>query len=147
MRTAGRCSEALLTTQSAMCGGRAYLRGMPIRVSEVLELRGAGATFGESLEEHPYVKREANFAAIQYAARRTDQRFSCPPEVLRRPTLPILSGVASFSRLLVRRTVGPKCTATDQHPESCLSPAHPLLNVNCQAAMGWLEPPDDRALE
>jgi len=45
---------------------------MRIRVSDVLELLSAGATFEEVLEDYPYLEREDILAAIQYAARQTD---------------------------------------------------------------------------
>src|SRR4051812_22248159 len=46
--------------------------GIRIRVSDVLELVSAGATFEEILEDYPYLEREDILAAIQYAARQTD---------------------------------------------------------------------------
>jgi uncharacterized protein (DUF433 family) len=45
---------------------------MRIRVTDVLELLGAGATFDEILEDYPYLEREDILAAIQYAAVQTD---------------------------------------------------------------------------
>ena len=45
---------------------------MRIRVSDVLELLSAGATFDEVLEAYPYLEREGIQAAIQYTARQTD---------------------------------------------------------------------------
>ena len=61
-----------ITIDSAQCGGRPCIRGMRIRVSDVLELLSAGATFDEILEDYPYLEREDILAAIQYAARQTD---------------------------------------------------------------------------
>jgi uncharacterized protein (DUF433 family) len=45
---------------------------MRIRVSDVLGLLGAGATFEEILEDYPYLEREDILAAIEYAARQID---------------------------------------------------------------------------
>jgi uncharacterized protein (DUF433 family) len=45
---------------------------MRIRVTDVLELLGAGASFEEILEDYPYLEREDILAAIEYAARQTD---------------------------------------------------------------------------
>jgi uncharacterized protein (DUF433 family) len=45
---------------------------MRIRVTDILELVGAGATFEEILEDYPYLEREDILAAIQYAALQTD---------------------------------------------------------------------------
>jgi len=41
-------------------------RGMRIRVTDVLELLGAGASFEEILEDSPYLEREDILAAIEY---------------------------------------------------------------------------------
>ncbi len=61
-----------ITIDSAQCGGRPCIRGMLIRVSDVLELLSAGATFEEIFEDYPYLEREDILAGIQYAARQTD---------------------------------------------------------------------------
>jgi uncharacterized protein (DUF433 family) len=61
-----------ITIDNAQCGGRPCIRGMRIRVSDVLELLSAGATFEEVLEDYPYLEREDILAAIHYAARQTD---------------------------------------------------------------------------
>ncbi|MBV9082109.1 MAG: DUF433 domain-containing protein [Acidobacteriaceae bacterium] len=42
---------------------------MRIRVTDILELLGAGARFEEILQDYPYLERDDIFAAIQYAAR------------------------------------------------------------------------------
>ena len=61
-----------ITIDDGQCGGRPCIRGMRIRVTDVLELLGAGAGFEEILEDYPYLEREDILAAIQYAARQTD---------------------------------------------------------------------------
>jgi uncharacterized protein (DUF433 family) len=45
---------------------------MRIRVTDVLELLGAGASFEEILQDYPYLEREDILASIEYAARQTD---------------------------------------------------------------------------
>jgi uncharacterized protein (DUF433 family) len=45
---------------------------MRIRVTDVLELLGAGASIDEILADYPYLEREDVLAAIEYAARQTD---------------------------------------------------------------------------
>jgi uncharacterized protein (DUF433 family) len=45
---------------------------MRIRVTDILELLGAGAGFEEVLDDYPYLEREDILAAIEYAARQTD---------------------------------------------------------------------------
>lgn len=61
-----------ITIDDAQCGGRPCIRGMRIRVTDVLELLCAGASFGEVLEDYPYLENEDILAALQYAAVQTD---------------------------------------------------------------------------
>ena len=61
-----------ITINDAQCGGRPCIRGMRIRVTDVLELLGAGASFDEILKDYPYLEHEDILAAIEYAARQTD---------------------------------------------------------------------------
>jgi uncharacterized protein (DUF433 family) len=61
-----------ITINDAQCGGRPCIRGMRIRVSDILELIGAGASFDEILEDYPYLEREDILAAVQYAALQID---------------------------------------------------------------------------
>ena len=61
-----------ITIDDAQCGGRPCIRGMRIRVTDILELLSAGAGFEEILEDYPYLEREDILAAIEYAARQTD---------------------------------------------------------------------------
>ena len=42
-----------ITTNPEQCGGRPCIRGMRIRVVDVLELLAAGLTFDEVIEELP----------------------------------------------------------------------------------------------
>ena len=61
-----------ITISDGQCGGRPCIRGMRIRVTDILELLGAGADVKEILEDYPYLEREDILAAIEYAARQTD---------------------------------------------------------------------------
>ena len=61
-----------ITIDDAQCGGRPCIRGMRIRVTDILELLGAGASFEEILSDFPYLEREDILASIEYAARQTD---------------------------------------------------------------------------
>ncbi len=61
-----------ITIDDAVCGGRPCIRGMRIRVTDILELLGSGASIEEILEDYPYLEREDILAAIEYAARQTD---------------------------------------------------------------------------
>ena len=61
-----------ITINDGQCGGRPCIRGMRIRVTDILELLSAGADFEEILEDYPYLEREDILAAIEYAAHQTD---------------------------------------------------------------------------
>ncbi len=61
-----------ITVEEGKCGGRPCIRGLRIRVTDVLELLAAGASFEEILSDYPSLEREDIFAAIEYAARQAD---------------------------------------------------------------------------
>jgi uncharacterized protein (DUF433 family) len=61
-----------ITVEDGKCGGRPCIRGFRIRVTDVLELLAAGATFEEILSDYPFLEREDVYAAIEYAARQSD---------------------------------------------------------------------------
>ena len=53
-------------------GGRPCIRGQRIRVTDILELLSAGASFDEILADYAFLEREDILAAIDYAAYQTD---------------------------------------------------------------------------
>ena len=57
-----------ITINPKQCGGRPCIRGMRIRVSDVLDLFAAGLTSAEILDEMPDLEREDLLAVHQYAA-------------------------------------------------------------------------------
>ena len=59
-----------ITITPEQCGGRSCIRGMRIRVTDVLELYAAGLNAEQILEELPDLERDDLHAALQYAARR-----------------------------------------------------------------------------
>ena len=61
-----------ITVEEGKCGGRPCIRGLRIRVSDVLDLLAAGASFEEILSDYPTLEREDIIAAIEYAARLAD---------------------------------------------------------------------------
>ncbi len=61
-----------ITINPEQCGGRPCLRGMRIRVSDVLDLLAAGLSTEQILEEMPDLEAEDIQAALQYAARSLD---------------------------------------------------------------------------
>lgn len=61
-----------ITIDPAQCGGRPCIRGMRIRVVDVLDLMAQGLGTQEVLEEMPDLEPEDILAALQFAARRLD---------------------------------------------------------------------------
>ena len=61
-----------ITLNPEQCGGRPCIRGMRIRVSDVLELLAAGLSPAEVLEELPDLEAEDISAALLFAAQRLD---------------------------------------------------------------------------
>jgi uncharacterized protein (DUF433 family) len=59
-----------ITINPDQCGGRPCIRGMRIRVSDVLDLLAAGQTHEEILEAYPYLEPDDISACLRYAARR-----------------------------------------------------------------------------
>jgi uncharacterized protein (DUF433 family) len=64
-----------ITVEPEKCGGRPCIRGMRIRVVDVLDLLASGLTVEQVLVELPDLEREDVFAAIYYASRRLDHPF------------------------------------------------------------------------
>lgn len=72
---AGRTAAQLLkriTVNPKICGGRPCVRGLRIRVSDVLDLMAAGLTPDQIVVELPDLEVDDIRAAILYAARRLD---------------------------------------------------------------------------
>lgn len=61
-----------ITVNPEQCGGRPCIRGMRIRVSDVLDLLGAGLTAGQVIEELPDLEMADVLAAIRFASSRVD---------------------------------------------------------------------------
>ncbi len=61
-----------ITIAPNVCGGRPCIRGMRIRVSDILGMLAAGASPSEILEDYPYLEADDIAAALDYAARQTD---------------------------------------------------------------------------
>ena len=59
-----------IAVNPGQCGGRPCIRGMRIRVVDILDLYAAGLTAEEILEEMPDLELEDLKAALQYASRR-----------------------------------------------------------------------------
>lgn len=61
-----------ITIDPAQCGGRPCLRGLRIRVHDILALLAAGASEAEILGDYPLLEREDITAALEYAVRLSD---------------------------------------------------------------------------
>lgn len=61
-----------ITFNPAQCGGRPCVRGMRIRVKDVLDLLAAKVSRKEILEDYPYLEAEDIDACLEYAAAEAD---------------------------------------------------------------------------
>lgn len=61
-----------ITVDPEQCGGRPCIRGMRVRVIDVLELLAAGEMPEEILAEYPYLEPDDIAASLLYAARQLD---------------------------------------------------------------------------
>lgn len=61
-----------ITINTHQCGGRPCIRGLRIRVRDVLDLLAAGVSRQAILEDYPYLEEDDITAALEYAAQQTD---------------------------------------------------------------------------
>ncbi len=61
-----------ITVNPAQCGGRPCIRGMRIRVTDVLDLFAAGLSAGQILAEMPDLEAEDLQACLRLASRSID---------------------------------------------------------------------------
>lgn len=61
-----------MTVDPGRCGGRPCLRGLRVRVKDVLDLLAAGASREEILADYPLLETGDITAALEYAARQND---------------------------------------------------------------------------
>ena len=61
-----------ITIDSEACGGRPCVRGLRIRVKDILDLLAAGATREELLQDYPDLEPEDIAAVLEFAARQSD---------------------------------------------------------------------------
>ncbi len=61
-----------ITVSPAQCGGRPCIRGMRIRVSDILDLLAAGLSTDQILAEMPDLEQNDIKAALIYASRTLD---------------------------------------------------------------------------
>ena len=61
-----------ITVDPVVCAGRPCIRGLRIRVKDVLDLLASGATRDEILADYPYLEPEDITAVLEFAARQND---------------------------------------------------------------------------
>ncbi|MBC8143395.1 MAG: DUF433 domain-containing protein [Armatimonadetes bacterium] len=62
----------LITVNPAQCGGRPCVRGMRIRVSDVLDLLASGLSPDDIVAEMPDLTREDVYSCIRFASQKID---------------------------------------------------------------------------
>lgn len=61
-----------ITIHPEQCGGRPCIRGLCIRVQDIIGLLASGASRQEILQDYPYLEDDDISAALEYAARALD---------------------------------------------------------------------------
>ena len=69
-----------ITINSEVCGGRPCIRGLRIRVKDVLDMLAGGSSREEILQDYPYLEDEDITAALDYASRATDHHVIAAAE-------------------------------------------------------------------
>jgi uncharacterized protein (DUF433 family) len=60
-----------ITSDAAVCGGKPCVRGMRVRVTDVLELLAQGLSHEQILQDElPYLEKKDIAACLQYAAQK-----------------------------------------------------------------------------
>jgi len=62
--------KQIITIDPEQCGGRPCVRGMRIRISDVLDLLAAGLTSEQIIDELPDLTKEDIAACLTYSAKR-----------------------------------------------------------------------------
>lgn len=65
-----------ITVDPEVCFGKPCIRGMRVRVTDVLDMLAGGATRAEILESFPYLEDADITSALAYAARASDNRVA-----------------------------------------------------------------------
>jgi uncharacterized protein (DUF433 family) len=67
-------AQERITIDPAQCSGKPCIRGLRIRVTDVLGMLAAGMTHAEVLADFPYLEEEDIVASLSYASQLTDRR-------------------------------------------------------------------------
>jgi uncharacterized protein (DUF433 family) len=66
------CRLDRITIDPQVCGGRPCIRGMRVRVTDVLDMLAGGASRSDILRDYSYLEDEDITAALEYAAKYSD---------------------------------------------------------------------------
>jgi len=69
----------IITIEAGKCGGKPCIRGMRIRVSDVLDYLAGGMSEAEILTDFPDLTSEDIKACLAFAADRERRLFTVPP--------------------------------------------------------------------
>ena len=61
-----------ITVDPNVCGGRPAIRGLRIRVKDILDMLASGASREQILADYPYLEGDDIVAALQFAATQSD---------------------------------------------------------------------------
>jgi uncharacterized protein (DUF433 family) len=61
-----------ITVDPAICGGRPCIRGLRVRVKDILDMLAGGSSRAEILRDYPYLQDDDITAALEFASRATD---------------------------------------------------------------------------
>ena len=61
-----------ITVEPDKCGGRPCIRGLRVRVTDILGMLAGGTTEAQILKDFPYLEADDIKAALAYAARQSD---------------------------------------------------------------------------
>ncbi len=61
-----------ITVDPNTCGGRPCIRGLRIRVKDILDMLAGGSSRAEILGDYPYLEDGDITAALEFASRATD---------------------------------------------------------------------------
>jgi uncharacterized protein (DUF433 family) len=61
-----------ITINPAQCGGHPCIRGIRMRVKDLLDLLAAGVSSEEILRDYPYLEKEDIQAVLEFAAAQSD---------------------------------------------------------------------------
>jgi uncharacterized protein (DUF433 family) len=61
-----------ITIEPDKCGGRPCIRGLRVRVTDILEMLADGASSEQILQDFPYLEPDDIKAALAYAAHQAD---------------------------------------------------------------------------